>query len=97
MKLTKDAFHTIFASKMDAPKLDEESVHGKSAHITKNTEKSPMDDLPPLSKTVNYDKDNESESSVFDAKYFSHSNTHYLLHAGATLINKQSYNFAAQE
>jgi len=42
MKLTKDAFHTILAAKMDAPKLDEESVHGKSAPT----------DLPPLSEIV---------------------------------------------
>ena len=54
MKLTKDVFHTIITAKMDTPKLDEESVHRKSAPVTKNTEKSPMNDLPPLSETVNY-------------------------------------------
>ena len=44
MKLTKDAFHTILAAKakMDAPKPDEESVHGKSA----------PNDMPPLSEIV---------------------------------------------
>ena len=56
-----------------------------------------MNDFPPFSETVNYGKDDESEWSVFDGKYFSQSYTNYLWYAGATLINNQSYHFAAQE